>query len=672
MSFDSTLDQARYLLPGLSPASSAADVLQAARAREAELVAKSSDPKATAIGRQGAAKQLKILAPLLPVLEIEADLAALETASSSAVIGPQIHKLRLDEKHLAERVAALPAGDERTILTERLRAVHQTLHPSEADPALAAFAAKLAELRAAIDQKESGRPRLGALLAEARGVASVLRDETARQQATAQLNDFARLVEALATPPPPPRPPSPPPPPEVDPTAKIIAEKISQLQVAVEKKNQSRAPVLLEAARDLASLLRSPAARRQAEADLAALAAAVDQLFAPPPPDPAEARSAEKIGAMRTALASGDLASIPTLLAEATSVVAAIVSVAARTKLEVELAECAAHAARLTAAALLRVRQGALAQIFAAARLALSRTDLPAAKSGVAEARVLAAELSDSAARDKALAEISRLAAEVDATVVPQPAAPDPGLVLRLVPQAGGAATAQMTPPLRIVARPRFLLGKELLQSASLADFLAPNSFGPVGRVQAVLTLRDDEILIQDGNGEKKSVNGTKLDDEALPAAPVPASFAHDRTLLLATVFSLTARHLPGDAPAGPPLGSAIKVSVNRTVQVRNLTGAMRFAPTGGLPLPVVALWLFTDATIGTAPACAVCLPATGLAEMHARVHHWQGGFWIENLRSGPGVGLGDRALPKGEAVPLHQGDVLKLGNVAYDVHLEN
>ncbi|MBI4626971.1 MAG: hypothetical protein HY736_27585, partial [Verrucomicrobia bacterium] len=132
MSFVSTLDAARDFLL-LSPEIDATGVLHAARDREAELRAKNSDPKSTAIGRQGAARQLKLLAPLLPVLEIEAELAALESASA-APAGPQIHKLRLEQKKLAQRVAALPAGDECTIFSERLAVVHEALHPKPPPP----------------------------------------------------------------------------------------------------------------------------------------------------------------------------------------------------------------------------------------------------------------------------------------------------------------------------------------------------------------------------------------------------------------------------------------------------------------------------------------------------------------------------------------------------------
>lgn len=729
MSFVSTLDTAREFLL-LEPEIEPAGVLQAARDRYAELHAKSADSKATLIGRQGAVRKLKELTLLLPVLEIEAELAVLESASA-ATAGPQIHKLRLEQKKLAERAAALPAGDERTIFSERLHAVHEALHPKQPppdpvippDPAVAAFAEKLTSLRTAIDQKETNKLRLSGLLAEARGVASVLRDDGDRRQSAAQLEDLVRIVDtlvasAVATPPPL----------ALDPTEKIIAEKIHALRTAVEKKDRSRAPFLLDSARDLASVLRVPAARASAESELAELAASVEKLLAPPPPDPAEERFTEKLATLRTALASGDLPVAATLLAEARTVAATIQSVDVRVGRESEVADAAAQLSRLETETRDRAQLAAVTDKIGAARQAFDRADWPAVQQCLAEARRLAEEMSARGERDATLAQVAKLTAvakikeelydvqqaitrgdapaaqrrfaairllaadiqdrsEREATVADleklaanaevlaarnRPTKPAPGLVLRLLPKAGTAFTGTVPPPLRFVARPRFLLGKELLQSSSLADFLAPNSFGPVGRVQAVLSIRDDEILIQDGNGEKKSVNGTKLDDESLAPSPVPASFTRDRTLLLATVFELTARHVPGEAPGGPPLSDALQQSINRTVVIKNITGAMRFLAKGDLPLPVFAVWLFTDATIGTAPACAVPLPGSGLADLHARVHHWQDGFWIENLRSGVAVRLGDHPLAKGEALPLRHGDALTLGNITYDVHVEN
>ncbi|MBM3855803.1 MAG: hypothetical protein FJ399_22065, partial [Verrucomicrobia bacterium] len=172
------------------------------------------------------------------------------------------------------------------------------------------------------------------------------------------------------------------------------------------------------------------------------------------------------------------------------------------------------------------------------------------------------------------------------------------------------------------MARPRFLLGREESERNSRADFLAPKSFGQVGRVNVTLSRKNDEIFIQDGDGQKKSTNGSKLDDEILPASAVPASFKRDRTILLSTVFSLTARHLLGEAPGGPPIDAqGQSLELGRTIAISTLTGAMRFLPVGELPMPVIAVWLFTDATLGSLPTCAVALRNTGLAETQARVH---------------------------------------------------
>ena len=513
MSFVSTLEKAReFIVP--SPGPSAAEVLEAARSLAAELRSRLADPRASAVARQGATRRLRQLEPMLPLLEIEAEVSVLEAGSSAP--GPQIHKLRLDAKKLADRIAALTEGDERTIFSERLAVVQAALlarpAPPPEDPATAVCAAKLAFLRTALDQEEPDRTRLGPLLADARGAATHLRDPAARTQAETELAPLAQRVEELLAPPPLPPPPlspppAPPPPPPLPP---------------------------------------------------------------PPPPPP------------------------------------------------------------------------------------LSPPPLPAPPPPRPPPPV-----------DPVDVTVAEPPAEIT------PAKPDPGLVLTLTPKTGTVFTGPIPATLRFVARPRFLLGREMNDAPSLADYLIPNAFKPVSRIHLTLSLNNDEIMVQDGSPEKgRTPNGSKLDDETLTASPQPTSFGRERTLLLGTVFALAAQHLPGDAPAGPPIGDTIKLSVNRTAVIRSLTGAMRFQAKADLPVPYTAVWLFSDATIGSAPSAAVVLPQAGLAEHHARIHHWMDGFWIENLRSGAAVRLGDRPLPKGESSPLHRGDVLTLGSVSYEITL--
>lgn len=505
---------------------------------------------------------------MLPLLEIEAELAVLE--SGAATPGLQIHKLRLDARKLTERIATLAEGDERTIFSDRLDAVQAALQarpaPPPDDPATAVFATKLAFLRAAFAEREITRPRLGALLADVQTAAAALRDVAARTQADVELAGLEHEIVAFLA-----IPIVPPPPPPEDPTEKILSEKIAALTSALEQGNRFRAPLLLETARELATVLRNSSARVCFEAELAALAQRVEELLAPPPPAP------------------------PPLPPPP-------------------------------------------------APRSLPPPPLPPPP-------------------DPIDATVSEPPTEAP------PAKPDLGLVLMLVPKAGTAFTGPIPATLRFVARPRFLLGREMTDAPSLADYLVPNAFKPVSRIHVTFNLKNDEIMIQDGSPEKgRTPNGSKLDDEALTASPQPASFGQERTLLLGTVFSLSAQHLPGEATEGPPLGDTIKNSLNRTAVIRSLTGAMRFQGKADLPVPYTAVWLFSDATIGSAAGAAVVLPQAGLAEQHARVHHWQDGFWIENLRSGAAVRIGDRPLTKGEAAALRSGDVLTLGSVSYDV----
>lgn len=132
MRFVSTLEKSRDLLL-LSPEIGPVAVLDAARSREEELRAKNSDEKSSSIARLGAARQLKLLLPLLPALEIEAELAVLEVAVDRPV-GPQIHGLKIEHRNLFDRVAALPEDDERAIFFARLAAVQVALQAKQSPP----------------------------------------------------------------------------------------------------------------------------------------------------------------------------------------------------------------------------------------------------------------------------------------------------------------------------------------------------------------------------------------------------------------------------------------------------------------------------------------------------------------------------------------------------------
>lgn len=198
---NSTLDQAREFLL-LLPESTSAEVLQAAQDRQTNLQSRSTDLKLPAVARTGAARQLGLLTPFLPVLEIEAELSVLEAAPAR---GPQIHQFRLNQKKLAERVLALPEGDERVILSERLAAVHQALQPE------AIVAVTVTETLAPAPTSPSApavvpptasallefTAKLAMILAEARALTSELRSDADRQRVIEEMDTVVHTVEGV-------------------------------------------------------------------------------------------------------------------------------------------------------------------------------------------------------------------------------------------------------------------------------------------------------------------------------------------------------------------------------------------------------------------------------------------------------------------------------------------
>ena len=255
--------------------------------------------------------------------------------------------------------------------------------------------------------------------------------------------------------------------------------------------------------------------------------------------------------------------------------------------------------------------------------------------------------------------------------------------MLKLVPRESPLVTGAVALPLHVVARQEFVIGRFSETGGSRANFSCPLAEKRVSRVHVTLSRKGEDIMICDGDGKAKSSNGSKLDDETLALTSVPASFERERTISLGGIFALTAQHFAGEAPSGP--SATTDAADSGTMIIALISGAMRFAPKSDTPPPAQVVWLFTDAAFGTAPGNPLVLPGSSLADKHGRVHFWQDGFWVENLRSGTGIGitdappagvdhtmvLGVRPLAKGEVVALRNGDTLKLGQIEYSVTIE-
>lgn len=462
---------------------------------------------------------------------------------------------------------------------------------------------------------------------------------------------------------PPKAPPQPRPP---DPSEKILPARIASLRAAVDRGERDRALVMLEAARDLCAALHDDVTRGRFLEELSALEAQLEAPAPKPPsppapePDPQEKKLSGMLATTRDALAKPDLPEAQTLLAAARALIPTVRSDHARSGLTREI-----DAASSILAGFMAQR---FSGILAAVEEALQRRDTSAAAQFISDAAKLASDLSAPGERTTALEKINGLRRRLR-DALSRPTKPDPGFLLTLVPAAKGSSNSTATAAIRLVARSVLLIGREMRDSPSIADFLVPDSFRAVGRVHATLSRKNDAVTIQDGSVDKgKSANGSKLDGDTLSATPVAVSFAQERTLTMGTVYPVLIRHCPGAAPGGPPLGAGLEISMNRTLVIRSLTGAIRIRPGSEQPAPFNTVWLFTDATLGSDPECALVMPGKSFAGRHARIHHWQEGFWLESLDQTAGVTVGEVKVAKGEAWPLRRGDILSFGENRFEV----
>jgi hypothetical protein len=268
----------------------------------------------------------------------------------------------------------------------------------------------------------------------------------------------------------------------------------------------------------------------------------------------------------------------------------------------------------------------------------------------------------------------------------PAPAGPTPGpargTLLELSPVRGEGTLRQPGPPIHFVARPRFVLGRRRASVDFATAFLPENDENhrkneTISRINTTFFVKDSQIWVQDGELQadgkvKPSTNGTVVDGQQITAAKA-LSFTKERRLKVGQHnYELAVLQLPAAAPEGPPLAAAGGTLSTQPTQVasRGPAGCLRFLATGR-EVGVMAVWLFTDAALGSDPQSAVRLEPAGLPPVAARFHHWQGGFWLEAPPGGKSaVMLDERRLAAGEVVPLRAAHVLRLGELSYDVRV--
>jgi len=255
--------------------------------------------------------------------------------------------------------------------------------------------------------------------------------------------------------------------------------------------------------------------------------------------------------------------------------------------------------------------------------------------------------------------------------------------LLQLVPVRIEGTLRQPAPPIHLVARPRFVLGRRRASVDFATVFLPENEANrqkneTISRVNTTFFLKGNQIWVQDGEvlaeGKvKPSTNGTIIDGQSITAA-IALNFAKERRLKLGQFgYELAVLQLPAVSPDGPlAVPAAITISTQPTQMVpQRPLGCLRFLPVTCREVVVTAVWLLSEATLGSAPQCAVRLEQPGLPPVAVRFHHWQDGFWLEVPAGGASaVALDEHRLAAGEVLPLQPAHIIRLGNLNYELRI--
>jgi hypothetical protein len=259
---------------------------------------------------------------------------------------------------------------------------------------------------------------------------------------------------------------------------------------------------------------------------------------------------------------------------------------------------------------------------------------------------------------------------------------PVPGVFLQLLPRQAEGAGPAPGPPVHFVARSRFLLGRRLASVDFVTCFFPENPENrqkteTISRVNTTLFLKGNQILLLDGelldDGKfKASTNGTILDGQAV-AAPVAVDFTKERRIKLGqSGYELAVVQLPAVAPGGPltPPNATLSTQPTLVLSQRPL-GCLRFRPVSCRDVRVAAVWIFSEAVVGSDAQSAVVLDAPGIPPLAARFHHWRDGFWLEVPVEGKSaIALDGRPRTAGDVVPLQPLHQLRIGDLSYELRV--
>jgi len=286
-------------------------------------------------------------------------------------------------------------------------------------------------------------------------------------------------------------------------------------------------------------------------------------------------------------------------------------------------------------------------------------------------------------ARPQIAAEVPPVAPLI-ASSVPAPSKASkaaPGTDLRLVPKRTDGTLRLPSPPIHLVAKQSFTLGRQRSRADFHTWFLPEtpeneNKTNAISRLNTTLFLKGNQTWVRDGgelleNGQVKPSTGTVIDGQRITGG-VHLNFSKERRLKLGeSGYELKAVHLPAVAPDGPISASmAGTISSLPTVKMPPRTlGCIRFQPVSSPEALVYAIWMFSEATLGSDPMCAVTLEGRGLPPVAARFHYWEGGFWLEVPAGAKSfASLDGRPLAAGDVLPLQAKHEFKLGDLSYDL----
>lgn len=264
------------------------------------------------------------------------------------------------------------------------------------------------------------------------------------------------------------------------------------------------------------------------------------------------------------------------------------------------------------------------------------------------------------------------------------PAKPAPGSLLQFLPKPSEGTLRHSGSPIHFVARPRFVLGRQRSKSDFVTWFLPQSPANQqktdaVSRVNTTLFLKNHQVWVHDGedtgDGKVKASVGTQIDGKAITTEPLALNFTKERRLRLGqSGYEVAAIQLPAEFPAGPRgvTGKASDDTASSEATVvlpKGPLGCLRFKGMSCPEVLVTAVWIFSEASLGTDAGCAVNLDGTGIPAVALRVFHAEGGFWLLVPAGSMGnVLLDGRPLAAGRVQPLQAAHQLVLGSLHFEL----